>query len=460
MMDIGQSALKLIMEAVGDFSHAPASMFRSEADIYSRVGVPPTESGGDLTEALDVFREAAREGLETAGPHYFGYVPTGGLYTSAIADLLTKALNRSTGLAGFSPALVAMEEGVIRWLCREFELPRGAGGIITTGGSTAHLAALVAARHDRLGERFADGTIYVTEHTHYSVAKAARIAGFPASAVRTVPTTPQLRMDPVAVAELIAHDRRYGRRPFLLVANAGTTSTGTVDPLAELGALAEREGLWFHVDGAYGGFFRLTERGRGLLRGIEAADSLVVDPHKSLFAPYGTGMLLVRDPLPLRAAHHGTGDYLQDLYPSPVPHYADYGAELTRECRGFRLWLPLWLHGVGAFREALDEKLDLAEYAYQELSRGGYFHCPWQPDLSTVCFTLTSGGEEANRRLLESVNAEGRIYLSSTVLDGEYYLRLCVLSHRTHAEHVTEALAVLHEHAHQPARQVMTGLPA
>ncbi|SFP26279.1 aromatic-L-amino-acid decarboxylase [Amycolatopsis arida] len=453
MLDIGRAALQLVTDMVGAFPDAPASTFRPWADRYSLIAEPPAEHGRDLATALALFRDAAGEGLETAGPRYFGYVPSGGLYTSAVAELLVRALNRSTGLAGFSPALVAMEDGVIRWLCGEFGLPAGAGGIITTGGSTAHLSALVAARHDRLGETFADGTLYATAHTHYSVAKAARIAGFPASAVRTVPTDARLRMDPAALAAMIAADRDRGARPFLVVANAGTTSTGTVDPLPEVGGVAAREGLWFHVDAAYGGFFQLTERGRAVLRGIEAADSLVVDPHKSLFAPYGTGMLLVRDPGVLRAAHADTGAYLQDLPAPPVPHYADHGPELTRECRGLRLWLPLWLHGVGAFRAALDEKLDLARFAYSELTARGAFECPYPPQLSTVCFALAGAGgaaDDANHRLLDEVNAEGRIYLSGTTVEGRYLLRLCVLSHRSHAEHVREALAVLHERAPRP----------
>ncbi|SFB12878.1 aromatic-L-amino-acid decarboxylase [Amycolatopsis marina] len=453
-MEIGRSALELITDLVGELPFSRASSFHLGSDVYEQVSARPDEDGRGLDEALALFRTAAGEGLETAGPRYFGYVPSGGTFTSAVAELLTRALNRCTGLAGFSPALVAMEDGVIRWLCGEFGLPAGAGGLITTGGSTAHLAALVAARYERLGECFTAGTLYTTAQTHYSVAKAARIAGFPASAVRTVPTGHDLRMDPQALSAMIARDRAAGARPFLVVANAGTTSTGTVDPLPEIAALAHGEGLWFHVDGAYGGFFQLTARGRQILRGIECADSLVVDPHKSLFAPYGTGMLLVRDPTVLRAAHQGTGEYLQDLHPTTFPHYADYGCELTRECRGLKLWLPLWLHGVSAFRRALDEKLDLACSAYRGLASGGYFDCPLPPDLSTVVFTLAGASEKANRQLLEEVNATGRVYLSSTMVQGRHVLRLCVLSHRTHAEHVSEALAVLHEFARRSVGRI------
>ncbi|MEV5749119.1 aminotransferase class V-fold PLP-dependent enzyme [Actinoallomurus sp. NPDC052308] len=301
------------------------------------------------------------------------------------------------------------------------------------------LAGLVAARHDRLGEDIAGGTLYVTEHTHHCVAKAARIAGLPASSVRTVPTR-GLRMDPDAAARLIAADRANGLRPFLLVGTAGTTSTGTIDPLAELGELARRENIWFHVDAAYGGGFRLTARGRDRLRGIERADSVVFDPHKSLFLPYGTGVLLVRDTGPLRAAHSGRGDYLQDLTGvAGLPDYGHLGPELTREFRGLRLWLPLHLHGAAAFRDALDEKLDLAALAYRELTADPLLEVPWEPDLTVVVFRLRAD-DDANRRLLDRINRTGRFFLSSTRVDERFYLRLNATSHRTHESHLRDAL--------------------
>jgi aromatic-L-amino-acid/L-tryptophan decarboxylase len=212
-----------------------------------------------------------------------------------------------------------MEHGVLSWLCRQFGLPATAGGLITTGGSLATLAAVVAARHDRLGEDFTGGTLYVTAHTHHCVAKAARVAGLPAAAVRVVPTTGDLRMDTAAAAAMIEADRAAGRRPFLLVATAGSTDTGTVDPLPGLSELAARERLWFHVDAAYGGFFQLTTRGRAALTGIGAADSVVLDPHKGMFLAYGTGVLLVADTAPLREAHSGQAHYLQDIDGGHLP---------------------------------------------------------------------------------------------------------------------------------------------
>jgi aromatic-L-amino-acid/L-tryptophan decarboxylase len=456
MEEMGRRALALIADFVDGLPDAPASNVHDIAPRLAEYLLPPGEGPGDLGDLLDRFGEAAAVAVETAGPRYMAYVGGGGLFTSALAEMVARAFNRYTTLSSFAPALVALEESVLRWLCCQFGLPETAGGVTTTGGSLATLVAVVAARHDRLGDDFAAGTLYVTAHTHRCVAKAARLAGLPPAAVRTVPTTPDLRMDPEAAAQMIARDRARGLRPFLLVASAGTTSTGAVDPIGELSRLAGSEGLWNHVDAAYGGFFQLTEWGRARFAGIEHADSVVLDPHKGLFLPHGTGILLVRSPAAVRAAHAVDGAYLQDLDADrPLPDYAELGPELTRDYRGLRIWLPLHLHGVGAFRHALDEKLDLAAWAYRELSADPALELPWEPDLSIVPFRLR-GDDSAdgdNQRLLERIHATKRLYLSSTRIDGRQFLRLCIISHRTHRPDVVDAVRIIRD-------AVASGVPA
>ena len=454
MEEMGRQALALVADFIEGLPDAPAT---NVGDVELRLPQylhPPGEEPGEFGELLDRFREAAGVAVETAGPRYMAYVGGGGLFTSALAEMVARAVNRYTTLSSFAPALVALEESTLRWLCREFGLPATAAGVTTTGGSLATFVAMVAARHDRLGDDFATGTLYITAHTHRCVAKAARLAGLPAAAVRTVPTTPDLRMDPEAAARMIARDRARGLRPFLLVASAGTTSTGAVDPIGELARLARAEGLWSHVDAAYGGFFQLTERGRARFAGIEHADSVVLDPHKGLFLPHGTGILLVRSPAAVRAAHAVDGAYLQDLDADrPLPDYAELGPELTRDYRGLRIWLPLHLHGIGAFRRTLDEKLDLAALAYERLSDDPALELPWEPELSTVAFRLRGdeSTDQDNQRLLERVHATKRLYLSSTRIDGRQLLRLCVISHRTHRPDVEDAVEIIRSAVAQAA---------
>jgi aromatic-L-amino-acid/L-tryptophan decarboxylase len=437
------AAGQFIVSFVDGLNDAPANGPELAESVASRLGVPPLDLPRRFNDVLATFAEASQYAMETAGPRFFGYIPGGGLPSSAIAEMLARAVNRQTAVSWAAPGLVAMEQGVLRWLCSVFGLPAGSGGLITTGASMGTLSAVVAARHLHLGQEICHGTLYVSEHTHLCVAKAARIAGIRPEHVRVVPVGPDLRMDVAAAARVIAADRSAGLRPFMLVGTAGTTDSGTVDPLMELATLARREDLWLHVDGAYGGFFQLTQRGQDRLVGISLADSITLDPHKSLFLPHGTGVLLVRDPESLRAAHAEDGPYLRhSASTGMLPNYADLGIELTRESRGLRLWLPLHLHGVDAFRNALNEKLDLAEQAHDELYRMPGIHVPWRPELSTVVFHDVAGNS-ATRRLLDRINASRKVLLSPTSIRRQTMIRMCVLSHRTHAEHVNEALEVI-----------------
>lgn len=469
MTAMATAAAELVADLVEGLPSAPATNVDADGAeaLVEALAAPPAEgpAEGGFDALLDVFRDAAAVAIETAGPSYMAFVGGGGLYSSALAEFVARGVNRFTGLAAFAPALVAMEESTIRWLARTFGLPAGSGGLLTTGGSLATLVAVVAARTDRLdgpaddhADDLARGTVYVTAHTHQSLAKAARIAGVRHDRVRVVPTTPDLRMDPAAAAEVIAADRAAGLRPFLLVGTAGTTNTGTVDPLHELADLARDHDLWFHVDGAYGGFFHLTERGRARLAGIERADSLVLDPHKGLFLPHGTGVVLVRSAAILRRAFSSGGDYLQDVADAAaLPDYADMGPELTRDFRGLRLWLPLHLHGVAAFREMLDEKLDLAAMADADLRTDPRLELPWPPDLSIVGFRLAAaegdGDDHRDLDLLARVNASRRVHLSSTRVGGRHLLRLCIISHRTHRDRVAEALRLIHAAIRPKLRQ-------
>ena len=441
-----EAAGDLVRRHVGTLGEQPSWDLDDVASARAAVAEPPPETGRALDDVLRRFEHAASTSLNTAGPGYLAYIPGGGLITAAIADLLADATNRYTGLAFPSPALVELEGTVTRWLCDLFGFPTTAVGILTTGGSMANLSAIVTARHTLPRDAMNDGTIYATAQTHHSVAKAAFVAGFTLEQVRIVPTDDRLRMDPDALAAVIARDRAEGRRPFCVVASAGTTNTGAVDPMPAIADLARAEGLWLHVDAAYGGFFWLTDRGRDVLAGITRADSITLDPHKGMFLPYGTGALLVRDGSALRAAHT-PGDpvgYLQDLADQDgLINVADYGPELSRDFRGLRVWLPLQLHGVDAFRQALTEKLELTAVLTEGLRAEPTLEVLWEPELSVVAFVAAGGSNDATRALLERINASKRIFCSSTVIDGRFIARACIVSHRTHRDRIDEAIEII-----------------
>ena len=418
-----------------------------------RGGLP--EDGRAVDEVLEeIFALLEPEGFHTAGPGYLAYVPGGGLPESAVAELIANLVNRYVGVAVAAPGWARLEARVVRWLCSLCGFGEGAGGYLATGDSMANLSGLVGARQAKLGEELGGGVLYASDQAHYSVAKSARLAGFPARAVRALPTDERQAIRVEGVAERIERDRAEGLRPFLLVASAGTTNTGAVDPLEELAELCAEHGLWLHVDAAYGGAFLLTERGRAALAGIERADSVTLDPHKGLFLPYGTGALLCRRREHLVDAHSATAAYMPAWSDDEeAPDFATLSPELSREFRGLRLWLPLCLHGAGAFRRALDEKLDLARWAAGELERLPHVRLLDRPTLSLFAFYLEPPGldleqqNELNRAWLARANAPRRFYLTPTTIEGRFVLRICVLSFRTHADRMRECVDTLRETA-------------
>ena len=411
------------------------------------IGERPLEGG--IERALELIGASMDAALETAGPGYLAYVPGGGLYAAGLADLIADVGNRFTGYSMAAPGWVTLEQDVLDWLAHEFGYGSAARGLLTSGSSMANFTALFTARHHHFGDSgdYSRALVYTSTQAHHSIVKAARMAGIPAANLRAVAVDELYRMDVDDLRAQIEADRHRGLRPFCVIAAAGTTNTGAVDPLPAIAELCSDEDLWLHVDGAYGGAFVLCEAGRARLQGLAEADSICFDPHKGMFLPYGTGCLLVREGERLAAAHLGEADYLRDFDPSEVPSPAHLGPELSRPYRGLRLWLALVLHGAQAFRDALTEKLALAqlfaEGLDQRIAAGKALEVVAYPQLSAVAFRLARHVDEPlaaynarNAALLAGINQRNRVYLSSTLLpveDGEAVTaRICVLSFRTH----------------------------
>jgi aromatic-L-amino-acid decarboxylase len=444
MRELVARATDRVVDHVLSLPSQPAADTAGAAAVARSLVEPMPESGTPLGDVLSlVFDRAVPMSFNSAGPGYLAYIPGGGIFAAAVADLIADAVNRYTGVWAAAPALVQLETNVVRWFCDVVGYPGDAGGILTSGGSLANFSAVVAARHELLPEDFLSGAIYASEEAHHSVRKAAILAGFPKDNVRPVPVDEGFRIRLDALRSAIGADRERGLRPFMIVGNAGSTNTGAVDDLAGLADVAAAERLWLHVDAAYGGFFLLTDRGRSALKGIERADSIVLDPHKGLFVPYGVGSLLVRDVEALRRSHGVSAEYLPALQRDPAfVDFCEISPELSRDFRGLRVWLPLKLHGAGLFRVALDEKLDLAREATDALRRIPGMEIVAEPQLSLVAFRLTRPGSDRgaldalNQELLARVNARRRVYVSGTTLRRGFALRLCVLSFRTHRDRV------------------------
>ena len=412
---------------------------------------PLPERGLPARQLLpDLIERYATKGFNVAGPGYLAYIPGGGIPSSAVAGFIAEVLNRYVSVWTAAPLMAELESEVIRWFCEIVGYPSDAGGILTSGGSMANFSAVVSARHKHLQGSLEKASAYVTDQGHHSLVKATSLAGIPPGQVRKIAVDEHFRVRVDALAAAIEADREAGLQPFLICANAGTTNTGAVDDLPALAALAKQQEVWLHVDAAYGGFFALTERGKRRLVGLELADSITLDPHKGLFLPYGSGSLLVRQPAQLRAAHSIAADYMPAMRSEPeFVDFCDISPELSRGNRGLRVWLPFKLHGLAQFRENLEEKLDLAEWACAELKQLEGIEMVAEPQLSLLAFRLRKPGlqvpelEALNRDLLARINAHRRVYLTPTLIEGRFTLRICVLSFRTHMERMQECLEII-----------------
>lgn len=388
------------------------------------------EHGTNAADLLTRVFDALVPGVQKPGhPRYFAYLAGSADPLAAWAQAAALLINPYAAHHALAPACVDMEREVIGWFRELFGFPHGGSGLLTTGSSLALLSAIHAARHSRLhaGED-ARARIYLSEQGHHAVEKAAALAGFRADAVVRIPCT-ELHVNVEILAARIAADRQNGLRPFLMVGTAGTTCTGSVDPLDELAALAARHNLWFHVDGAYGAPFFLTEFGRAALRGMELADSLNFDFHKSLSMPYGTGCLLVRDASTLRFPDWTHASYMP---PSPAAaDPADLGPELSRDFRALRVWLPLRAHGFGHYRAQLASKRRQALALHARLERLSRLTV-LAPALTVVAFHCGA----RTRALLADINRRGRVFLSGCRIHGQDFIRVCVLSYLTQDEDV------------------------
>jgi aromatic-L-amino-acid decarboxylase len=439
MRRLVDEAMQRIVAHIETLPSQPASNVDGATDFARTLIEPLPRQGTPYGQLLDfLFDEAIPRSFNAAGPGYLAFIPGGGIFHAAVADLIANAVNRYVGVCAAAPVLVQLEANVVRWFCEIVGFGKGSGGVLTSGGSLANLTALIAARRAILGDDFLCATLYCGDQTHHAFQKAAILAGFPASNIREIPSDAMFRVRVDLLAAAIAKDRANGFRPFMLCGSAGTTATGAVDDLAALGRLSREESIWFHVDGAYGAFFLLTERGRAAMQGIGEADSVILDPHKTLFLPFGTGALVVRDETLLRRAYSMHADYLPQFQEgAELIDFCELSPELSRDFRGLRVWLPLKFFGIEPFREQLEEKLDLAAWAAAELHTIEGIDVVAEPQLSIVAFRLVREGADLdalNRDLIARINKRQHVMLTGAVVNGQFVIRICVVSHRTHMD--------------------------
>ena len=402
-----------------------------------------------IQEILQIYdNEVASKGIKAASGGHIGYIPGGGIYTASIADYLVDITNEYAGMYYASPGAVSIENELIDWMKSIFGFPKTAIGNLTSGGSIANLIALTAARdkYKIKSDNIKNSVIYVSPQVHHCIHKALRIIGLEDITIRYIELDNNSKIIPNDLSTKINDDKINGLNPFLVIASAGTTDTGAIDPLQEIGEIAIENNLWYHIDAAYGGFFILTKQKKDCFKGLELADSLVIDPHKGLFLPYGLGAVLVKDKEAVYHSHHYTANYMQDSINEVSPiNPADVSPELTKHFRGFRMWLPLQLHGIEPFVACLEEKILLTEYFRDQLIKIGFEVGP-QPDLSVSYFWFSPKNMDENifnQKLIQEIHNDGEIYLSSTKINNKFVIRIAILSFRTKLHTIDKAIAMI-----------------
>jgi glutamate/tyrosine decarboxylase-like PLP-dependent enzyme len=393
----------------------------------------------------DVLRRVRDQVLSSLGycehPRFFAFVPGPSNFVGVIADAMSNGFNVINECWLESSAATVVELVTIDWIRKLAGMPDSAGGIFTSGGSMANLTALAAARETKLpAEARQRGVVYFSSQTHSSIAKGLRIIGFLPDQLRVLGTDSEFRLRPDELREAVARDRAAGLVPFCVVANAGTTNTGAIDPLGAAADICAEQNMWLHVDGAYGGGALFCERGRGLLAGLGRVDSFSVDPHKWLFQPFDCGCLIVRDRECLRESFHAQPEYLRDAAGSVAePNLWDYGPELTRPFRALKLWMSLQVFGAEAFDAAIERGFLLAETAERELRSRPGWEIVTPAQMAIVTFRR-EGSDEVNQAIADRMKAEGFALVLSTVLEGRKVLRMCTINPRTTDDDIKETV--------------------
>ncbi len=422
---------------------------RKEMDSLLTENIPNTPSSA--TDVLDfVMKQVIPHSNIVSHPKSFSFVPGPSNYISAMADTIATGFNIFSGGWAASPAAAELEILTMNWLLEIFGFPtKMGGGIFTSGGSMANLTALVTARRIKCGDDFSKATIYLSDQAHSSNIKAIKVIGFKKEQIRIIPTDMEFKISLNKLKNIIARDRLEGLQPFCIIASAGTTNTGTVDPLDAIADICEIENLWLHIDGAYGGASILSSKGKNTLQGIERADSLTVDPHKWFFQPYEIGCLLVKNHNWLSSTFKEKPEYLRDIEGNESEiNFYDHGIQLTRRFRALKFYMSLKTFGLDAFRKAITYNIDLAEQTEAILRKSTEWEITSPATLAIINFRYNPIGQTLSEQELDNINQSisqkvinsKEALLVTTVLQGQVVLRMCLINPRTTLEDITSTL--------------------
>lgn len=441
----------------------PVNRDFTPAEVAPALALPVPEEPmpvGDLVAHLHEL--TFDQSLLMGHPAFFAYIAGAGTVPGAAAELLAAGINPNVGGCRLGPGAAEIELHLTRWLAQRFGLPEGAGGMIMTGGAMANFVALKCARDASLGHDVREQgvrehgpvALYASDEAHVVIRRAADMLGLGASCVRAIAIDAEQCMIPEELEAAIRSDLDAGVKPLAVVATAGTTTTGSIDPLPAIAGVAEERGLWLHVDAAYGGAVVLSDELRGLLDGAERADSIAIDPHKWLYTAQSAGCVLLRDFGALSRSFHSDASYI--WLDEALRHGVDFAMHGPQFSRGFaalKVWVSLLAHGRSAYGRRIAHDAALVRYLGELVEEHPDFELMCEPRLSICCFRYRPAGwdrsedqlDRVNERLMMAIMADGRVYCSNAVIDGRFGLRACIVNFRTEAEDVERLLAVAAE---------------
>jgi aromatic-L-amino-acid decarboxylase len=448
MRALGYQVVDMI---VGHFEHVGEISLASKADRHTleqRLREPLSEEGSTVESVLEQLQQDVFSNImPLAHPRFFAFIPGPNNFVSVMADALTSGFNAFAGTWRLAPGTAQVELVTIDWLRQLCGLPEAAGGLFVSGGSVATLTALATARYIKLADDTHNAVVYCSDQTHWASDRALKLLGFSSHQLRRLPSDGDFRLSIAALERAIADDRAAGRRPFCIIANAGTTNTGAIDPLPALATICREQDLWLHIDAAHGGAAILTERGRSLLQGFEQADSLVLDPHKWLFQPYEIGCVLTRERGWLYETFNASSGLLKDVVGrEDEVNFRDYGIQLSRNTRALKLWMSLKVFGLDAFRQAVERGFALAEYVEELVRQRPCWELLTPAQLGIITFRYRHAScsdsdlNALNQRILDAMFQDGFAFLTSTLVRGQTALRLCTINPNTTEEDIRETL--------------------
>ena len=440
-----------LLERMGELPVAPMA---AAGDVAAAMMLPIPEAPLSAREIAELLRPMVFDHSALCGhPGFLAYISGSGTVPGAAADLLAAGLNPNVGGWSLSGGATELELHLMRWMAERFDLPAGAGGLMTSGGAASNFTALKAARDARApGDVRANGidglglVLYASQEAHATIAEAADMMGMGERAVRSIPTDEAFRMRADELERAVADDVASGLHPFCVVATAGSTATGAIDPIPAVADICERHGLWLHVDAAYGGAAAFSPELRPLLAGIDRADTIAFDPHKWLYTPQSSACLLARDPQTLRAAFSIDAAYVREdaeLSGRGV-NIGELGPQWSRAFLALKVWMSLAAHGTEAYARRIAHDVELARYLDDRVREHPDLESMCPVTLSIACFRYAPAGvddaalDALNERLMIEIRRHGRTFPSNAVLNGRYGLRACFVNHRTEADVVDD----------------------